>query len=255
MDTTPTMAGQTQSLIDTLKRSLKAHGKTYADVARTLDLSEASIKRLLSSQQLSLGRLEQICHMMGMEIGDLVHQLEEQSGRIQQLTREQELEISRDLTLLLITVCVLNRWTLSEILGAYAIDPHTCIQKLAHLDRLKIIDLLPKNQIKLKVASNFGWIDNGPIQQFFHQTVANEFFNTRFREEGEQLLVLNGMLSKGSNQSFQRKMQRLAREFEELNREDAALDFSQRKGATVVLAIRGWNYDLFRPLLKSRQPE
>lgn len=242
------MAGQTQPLIDALKRSLKAHGKTYADVAKALDLSEASIKRLLTSQQLSLGRLEQICQMMGMQITDLVHQLSEQSGRIEKLTWEQELEISKDLTLLLITVCVLNRWTLANMLEFYDIDEHTCIQKLAHLDRLKIIDLLPKNHIKLKVAPNFGWLENGPIQQFFQQTVANEFFNTRFKDDEEQLVVLNGMLSKASNQAFQRKILRLAREFEDLNREDVSLDFDQRKGATVVLAIRGWNYNLFRPL-------
>jgi len=248
------MAGQSQPLIAALKRCLKANGKTYADVAKELELSQASVKRLLTSDQLSIGRLEQICKFLGMEITDLVKQMEEQSGRIEQLTQEQEMEISKDLILLLVTVSVLNRWTMPQIIDFYAVDQHTCIQKLAHLDRLKIIDLLPKNQIKLKVAPNFGWIENGPIQQFFQKTVANEFFRTRFKAEEELLLVLNGMLSKASNQTFQRRMRRLAKEFEELNREDVSLDLKQRKGATVVLAIRGWNYDLFKPLIKSSNP-
>ncbi|MEJ2426311.1 MAG: XRE family transcriptional regulator, partial [Candidatus Thiodiazotropha sp.] len=34
---------QTQQLITALKRTLKAHGLTYADVAERLDLSEASV--------------------------------------------------------------------------------------------------------------------------------------------------------------------------------------------------------------------
>ncbi len=239
------MARQTKPLIDTLKRSLKANGKTYADVAQALDLSEASVKRLLSTNQLSLERLDAICQLMGMEITDLVKQMEENSGRIEQLTVDQEREIAGDLTLLLVAVCVLNRWTLEQILSVHKLDEHLCIQKLARLDKLQIIDLLPKNRIKLKVAANFNWIENGPIQQFFQQRIAAEYFNSRFQKEDESLIVLNGMLSKSSNQAFQRRMQRLAREFEEFNREDVAREFDDRHGATVIIAIRGWRYGLF----------
>lgn len=241
------MARQTKPLIDTLKRCLKASGKTYADVAVTLDLSEASVKRLLSTNQLSLERLDAICQLMGMEITDLVRQMEENSGRIEQLTVDQEREIAGDLTLLLIAVCVLNRWTLEQILSVHKLDKHLCIQKLARLDKLQIIDLLPKNRIKLKVAANFNWIENGPIQQFFQQRIAAEYFNSRFQREDESLIVLNGMLSKSSNQAFQRRMQRLAREFEEFNREDVAQEFGDRHGSTVIIAIRGWRYGLFNP--------
>ncbi|GGB86407.1 transcriptional regulator [Marinobacterium zhoushanense] len=242
------MAKQTKALIATLKRALKASGRTYADVAQALALSEASVKRLFSTHQLSLDRLDEICQLIGMEISDLVKQMDEDAGRIERLTVEQEREIATDLTLLLITVCVLNRWTLEEILRVHQLDQHTCIQKLARLDRLQIIDLLPKNRIKLKVAPNFNWIENGPIQQFFQQRIAAEYFSTRFQGDDESLIVLNGMLSKSSNQAFQRRMQRLAREFEEFNREDVALEFEQRHGATVIIAIRGWRYGLFKGL-------
>lgn len=245
------MAGQTQLLIEALKRSLKANGKTYADVASALGLSQASVKRLLTSHQLSLTRLDQICQMMSMEMSELFKQAEEHSGKIEHLTQSQEQEICNDLVLLLITVCVLNRWSLKDITDQYQIDVHTCIQKLAHLDRLKLIDLLPKNHIKLKVAANFDWLENGPIQKFFQRHIANEFFKSQFKAEDEQLIVVNGMLSKSSKQAFLRKLRRLAREFEDLNREDVALSFEERKGATVVLAMRGWNYELFQPFLKN----
>ncbi len=241
---------QTKALLQTLKRALKAQGKTYVDVAETLELTEASVKRLFSEQSFSLSRIDQICQMLGMEISDLVKMMEEHSGKLEHLSKDQEKEICKDLTLLLITVCVLNRWTMQEIIDFYHIDEMECIQKLAYLDRLKIIDLLPKNRIKLKVASNFNWIEGGPIQQFFQERIANEFFNTRFRAEDEHLIVLNGMLSKASNLEFQRKMKRLAKEFEALNQEDTSLDLEQRNGATILLAMRGWNYGLFKPMIK-----
>lgn len=241
---------QINSLLSTLKKALKSHGITYAQVAAHLELTEASVKRLFSEQQLSLQRLEQICQLMEMEISDLVGLMHEQQPQLQQLSHEQEEEITQDLTLLLITVCVLNRWTLEDLQEWYNLSEHECLQKLARLDKLKIIELLPKNKIKLRVANNFGWREAGPIQQFFQEKLAQEFFNSRFEGQEECLLVLNGMLSPASNQEFQRKLKRFAREFDELNRQDANLPLAQRNGVSVVMAMRNWRYGLFHHLRK-----
>ncbi len=240
---------QINNLLGTLKKALKSHGLTYAQVATHLDLTEASVKRLFSEQQISLQRLEQICQLMQMEISDLVQLMNEQQPQLQQLTHEQEEEITRDLMLLLVTVCVLNRWTMNEILDWYKISEHECLQKLIKLDKLKLIELLPRNKIKLRVATNFGWRDGGPIQQFFQEKIAQEFFKARFDNQDEYLLVLNGMLSPASHKEFQRKLKRVAREFDELNNQDAGLPLEERKGVTLVLAARNWNYGLFKPLL------
>lgn len=241
---------QINSLLTALKKSLKAHGLTYASIAPALELTEASVKRLFSEQNISLQRLEQICQLMDMEISDLVQQMNEQQPRLQQLSVEQEQEITRDLVLLLVTVCVLNRWTMENITSFYKLSDAECIQKLAQLDKLKIIELLPKNKIKLLVATNFSWRENGPIQQFFQEKIAQEFFKSKFKNEEECLLVLNGSLSPQSNGEFQRKLRKLAREFDDINNDDAALPLEKRNGVTVVMAVRNWRYGLFEPLLR-----
>ncbi|WNC68584.1 helix-turn-helix transcriptional regulator [Thalassotalea nanhaiensis] len=241
---------QTSSLLISLKKSLKAHGYTYADVGKHIGLTQASIKRLFSEENISLQRLDQICQMMDLEISDLVHLMAEQQAQLQQLSVEQEQELSDDLGLLLIALCVLNKWTMDEIIDHYKLESHYCILKLARLDKLKIIELLPGNRIKLLVAANFGWRENGPIQAFFQRTIGQEFFNSRFNQDEESLLVLNGMLASTSNSEFQRKLKRIAQEFEVLNHEDSSLPLSQRFGVTVVLAIRSWRYGLSQHLFK-----
>ena len=101
---------QTTELMHTLKKLLKRHNKTYVDVATCLDLSEASVKRLFSEQNLSLQRLDAICALMELEISDLVREMKaEHSQPISELSLAQEKEIADDLSLLMITVCVLNR--------------------------------------------------------------------------------------------------------------------------------------------------
>lgn len=239
---------QTLQLIDTLKKALKSQRKTYADVAQVLNLSETSVKRLFSEKNFSLQRLEQICQMLDMEISDLVQMMNERTRQLEQISWEQEKEIANDLKLLLICVCVLNRWTMQEILDHYRITQHEAIRCLARLDRLKLIELLPGNRVKLLISPNFHWIENGPIQQFFQTKVEADFFNSRFDSQSEKLYCINGMLSKQSNHVFQRKLERLVREFNELNNDDAGLPLDKRFGTTAVLAVREWQYGLFAHL-------
>ena len=239
---------QTHQLIDTLKYALKAHKKTYADVADALELSEASVKRLFAEKNLSLLRLEKVCQMISMEISDLVQLMNQRTHRIKQLSKEQEAEIAADRILLLITVCALNQWTLEEMLDCYKITQSQAIHCLARLDRLKIIDLLPGNRIKLLISPNFHWIENGPIQKLFRNHLQEDFFSSNFNRSHEKLLVVNGMLSSESNAELQKKMERLAREFDELNNHDAGLPLEQRHGVTMVIAMGDWRYGMFADL-------
>lgn len=242
---------QTVKLITTLKRALKSHGLAYSDVAKQLNLSHASVKRLFSEHRLSLERLDIICQMMELEISDLVVMMNNDTRMLlTELTLEQEQQIVADSALLLVTVCVLNHWTMPHLMKNFNFTEPQCIRYLALLDNLKLIDLLPGNRIKLRVASNFKWHDNGPIQQFFQQKLAADFFNTQFTEQQEKLIVINGMLSQEATAIFHRKLLQLAREFDELNSEEATLPLEQRRGTTAILAMRSWKYGLFEEFRK-----
>ena len=241
---------QTTALIETLKKMLKAHGKTYTDVAEILDLSEASVKRLFSEKSFSLKRLDQVCQMMKMEITDLVRSMSENTQQLEELSEDQEDQIAGDQLLLFVTVCVLNRWKYEDIISHYNISEPECIRMLTKLDQLKIIELLPANRVKLLVAPNFRWRAGGPILRFFQKYVESEFFNSKFDADDEHLICINGMLSHSSNAVFQRKLERLVQEFNELSNDDAGLHIDDRHGNTVVLAIRRWEYGLFSSLRK-----
>ncbi len=244
---------QTRQVIDILKQALKSHGFSYSDVAETLELSEASVKRLFSDCSFSLARLDAICQMMSIEISDLIVMMNQRNAEamLSELTRQQEQEIANDAALLLVTVCVLNRWTTDDLLANYHLTEPQCIHYLARLERLKLIELLPKNKIKLKVSANFKWLENGPIQQLFQQKLAADFLKGGFNQPREQLIVINGMLSDEAMTVFHRKLQQLAREFDELNTQDASLSLDQRRGSTVMLATRDWQYGLFEQLKRS----
>jgi len=239
---------QTNQLIDALKKALKSHKKTYADVAQVLNLSEGSVKRLFAGKDFTMKRFEQVCQMINMDITDVVQLMRENSVNLLHLTREEEHEIVSDKVLLLVAVCALNRWTVDDILENYKLTETEIIHHLATLDRMKLIELLPGNRIKIMASPNFHWIENGPIQHFFHDKLGQDVFNSRFDRQTEKLLVASAMLTKKSNAVLQKKLDNLMIELDQLNNEDAGLPVKDKVGTTLVMAVREWNYGVFADL-------
>jgi DNA-binding Xre family transcriptional regulator len=84
---------QSSQLIDALKLELRRQRITYKQVAQTLELSEASVKRLFAGRFFTLERLERICQLLNMSFSDLVRQAEKKVALTNELTLEQEREI------------------------------------------------------------------------------------------------------------------------------------------------------------------
>ncbi|MBN66452.1 MAG: transcriptional regulator [Rickettsiales bacterium] len=243
---------ETAALIDALKRKLRAEGKTYADIAQLLGLSQASIKQMFSQCRMSLDRLEAICSWLDMELADLVALMQAQERTLTELTYQQEYEITQDLELVLVTVCVFNHWSIQDIHAQFTLSYELCIQKLLKLEKLGLIELLPHDRVRLRVHKRFKWLPNGPFEQFFRQQVGEEFFRTDFSGKTHCLHVLNASLSSQAIAELQQKIEALAKECSDANRQHAHIPVDERTGITLVAAMRSWDYGVFKHLV--RQP-
>lgn len=243
------------ALIDVMKRELKSRGITYERVARHLGLSVASVKRMFSRRDFTLKRLDEICRLANTEFSDLVRSLHQDEPQISELTYEQEKEIVADKKLFLIAVCVLNHATFEQIVSTYDVSEAECIRLLSRLDRLKFIELQPNNRIKLLVSRTFSWLPDGPIQLFFKEQAQHEFFRSRFHGADEFMLVVNGMLSKGSSAAIATRLKRIAREFSELHNEDVRLPLAERSAVSLLVAIRHWELEAFAALRRKRRSD
>lgn len=242
---------QTVALIDTLKKVLKSHHLTYSEVANRLSMSEANVKRMFASKRFSLDRLEEICQLMQLELSDLFQLYEESRQRISQLTLQQEKELVANDKLLLVAVSVRNRLSFEDIINNYEISETECIRYLAKLDKLKIIDLLPNNRIKLRIDDGFSWLKNGPIEALFEEQIQSQFLRSRFNGDCEQRTFLFGLLGDSSAQILINKINALASEFTALHRQDSALPLDKRHNIGLMLAMRPWDLQAFQPLRRS----
>lgn len=240
-----------EELVQQLKAELRRRGITYARVADELGLSESTVKRVFASSNFSLKRLEQVCELAGLELDGLIALAEDRRRDVEELSEEQEEVLVGDRKLLLVAFLLLNHWTVDQILEAYEIDELGMVRLLARLDRLKIIDLLPENKVRVRLSRTFSWRKSGPIQKLFEDQVQNEFFQSAFDGPGELRLVLNGMISDQSIAAIHQKLYRLVSDFEQCVSDDRRGISVDRKGTTLLLAIRPWAVQMFENLRRS----
>ena len=142
----------------------------------------------------------------------------------------------------------MNSWGIEDIVEHYEISESECIQHLARLDRMKMIELQVNNRIRLLTSQNFEWQPNGPIERFFRQQVQSQFFNAEFKQDGELRLVMNGNISLQSRQRLVERLKSIGDYFEELNEDDRQFGNLERHGSTMVIALRSWEFYAFKAL-------
>ena len=240
------------ALMEALKRELRARRVTYARVAQHLALSEATVKRLFAQNDLSLSRIDATCALLGLEFTDLAAAAVSRTSVISQMTLEQEQELVEDPKLMLVACAVLSFWTLEHIVRNYDLTQAECIELLARLDRLKMIELQPNNRYRLRTSAAFRWIPDGPFQQQFRKYAQMDYFQSHFNGENELMLQVFGSLSAPSRAALLARLKNVAHEFTEMNQQDGALPLSEKNSMTLILAVRPWEPRNLRALRRNK---
>ena len=235
-------------LISTIKKQLKRQGMTYRDVALALKLSEPSVKRLFASGRCTIDRLVQLSNLLGYTLAELSREALAAHPRLSTLTEKQEREVVSDPKLLVIAVCALNHWTMDEIMATYRISDAECIKYLLRLDKLRIIDLLPGNRIRINVSRDFDWLPHGPIKQYFQSKGLGDFLKSDFAHKDETMVFVNGMFTEQALAQILNELRRLRQKFAELHEESLSAPLRNRRSISLLLAMRRWEASNFAKL-------
>jgi hypothetical protein len=104
--------------------------------------------------------------------------------------------------------------------------------------------------MKLLIDEHFEWLPDGPIEGFYQQQIQGPFLDARFNAEVELRQFEFGLLGESASRNMIRKLRDLALEFTELHRADAHLPLNQRYNMGLLVAMRPWELEIFRPLLR-----
>jgi DNA-binding Xre family transcriptional regulator len=244
---------ESAQIVVALKRSLRARGMTYRDLAAAIGLSEASIKRIFASGTFSLERLEQICAALGLSIAELARVAAQQStDGGEALTIEQEEVLAGDSRLLTCFHLLLNGRQPTAIAAELDLSDRELRRLLVKLDAAKLIELQPKLKVSLRTSNVIAWRSNGPVRRVYEQKVKAEFLQSDFNGRHEHVRFCSAELSEASAKILTRKAEALARDFSELAALDAASRDKEKRSIGLLLALRPWVFSIYDGMRKKR---
>jgi DNA-binding Xre family transcriptional regulator len=236
-------------IINSLKRLMKSRQITYRELARRIQLSEASVKRIFSRATMTLARLDDICQALEVSLSDLVRITAEQSTDAPELlTLEQEKALAADPNLLACFYLLANGRSGRDVTVELGVDERAVRRWMVRLDALRLIEMRSKLRARTRAASVIAWRRDGPLRILYEKQVRQEFLQTAFARSGEALHFLSAELSEASSKVLLRKMERIAGEFRDLAELDRSVPAKEKRSIAALLAVRPWVFSMFESL-------
>jgi len=164
------------AIAGTLKRLVRAKGLTYARLAETLNISEASVKRYLNGHRLTMEILERLCGAMSLRLSEFYEiAARETVPRSTRLTLEQEEALCREPRVMLTLVLLLQGWSPDVIQADLGLTYPMFTQMLLRLEALDIIQLHPGNRVRMLVGPTITLEPRGPVRRKFDRSTKEHF--------------------------------------------------------------------------------
>ncbi len=243
-----------ERLLTALKRLLKERGWRYADLAAALGVSEPTIKRVLSSGRMDLARLEQICEVLDIDFFELARTARGARESRRHLTLHQERSLAAEPRLMTVFHLLCQGWRTAAIGEGFGLRPPELVRLLAQLDRLRLLELLPGNHVRLRVPRDFSWRDDGPVRARYLQMASHEFLKDDFAAAEAHLALEIGELGEASVATLRRKLDKLVVDFKEAAELDISLPPERRRSVGMLVALRPWVFSLVDSLRAESAP-
>src|SRR5579859_549757 len=193
--------------VDALKKCVRAHGMTYAQLARAVGLSEANVKRMFSRGTFTLARLDEILEVLDLDLYEVARMGRGVDLGPSELTVEQETALAKDERLLSVFWLTHNGWRFVDILEAFSISKSELTLAFARMARLKLLDWGVGERARLRVPKDFRWRAGGPVKKAYGRRVTQEFLQARFESPLELLRFESREMSAESATVLKRRLE------------------------------------------------
>ncbi len=142
-----------KSILIVLKGQLKAKGFTYADLAMYLEVSEVTVKRILTGRSLSLRSIMAICDFLNITFLDMASLAKMQSGHeVYVLNSEQDKFFAANPHCYIIFINLYRRTSVEKVMADWNLTEKSFFNLLRTFEKLKLIDLYSNNYFKFKMS-------------------------------------------------------------------------------------------------------
>jgi transcriptional regulator with XRE-family HTH domain len=172
---------QVATLIQALKQLCRSRGLRYREIGARLGVTERTVKRWFAGGGLTLQVVEDLCNVLGITFMELCEVAKaDLDTRPAKLGREQARLLFTDLQLGFVFILLTRGWSAQEIQRECRMPEARMVEHLVKLERLKLVELLPGNKVRLLFARNIRWHDNPEAGKAFARGLRNLFVTMDF---------------------------------------------------------------------------
>jgi len=245
---------QIDQFLAALKRSLKIKNILYRDLAKPLGLSESSVKRILSSKSLSLERLEEICRVADISFSEIVRTADFDDPQATHfLSEDQEKALAENPRLLQYFMLLHDGKSTQKIEKEFHVSASEAKKFLFQLDKLNLIELHPRDKIKIRRRGFLRFRRNGPVGRVLFAQTKNSYLNYDFRPE-DFIRFSSLEVSPAALAKLKAKLDRLLHELQEESRFEVEQGIPVQETG-VLMAFRPWQYSYMDAIRRKENAE
>lgn len=202
--------------LNTLKKALRSRGITYADLAKSLKMTESGVKKMLNAKDISFQRILKICKVIDVLPSQIFSISERSSVPTYHLSEKQQDALVKDRRLLAVYwLLTIERKSVEDMglqLKAPVQDIRIRLQKLVSLDLVnqKKSEFFPKHHRK------FRWPDNSKLARILNQEWSQQTLKKALNLKEGTLGMHRFAALKLSNESYSQLLNKFAEIFNEI---------------------------------------
>ena len=239
---------ESYQIVAALKKILKLKGFTYYDVAKGIKISEASVKRIFSTNTFSLQRLETICNFINIKISDLckineIDQIEDKN----EYTRAQEDFFCAHPKCMAFFELLLKDNSVLKIKQQYRLTDADIDYYLVSLENLGLITTSSNRKVRFTFKNVPVWKRDGKLAKKYIQIAKNEFLKNAFESNDLYSTFLNLELSTQSINRIKNQLADISKEIMTLSNLERITKCKQ-DSIGLMMCFRPWKYSLFEEI-------
>jgi len=170
--------GAMAMLLANLRGELKRRNLTAKELAARMCVAEPTMRRWLHGKGLLLDRLEQLCEIAGLDLGQLATAPLDQ--RQTQFTYAQERVLAADRAFAFLFFSILNGAQPESFQRDFKLPKARVDAYLEKLHRLGLIDISVDRRVRPLTTRSVAWSPGGPLAKAFESTVRHFFLSMDF---------------------------------------------------------------------------
>lgn len=209
-------------IFETLKAVLRARKITYAELARRLDTSEPTIKRIFAARDDKLSRIIEICDALDLSLDDIIAQAKRTEETPLVLGDRLEAQLAEDPSAFHVFLLLRDGMPASEIERQFGLSKKVMFRLGQRLERLGLAEVQESGRVRLLIDQPIQFRRDGPLHRSLMR-INLEFIREVFVAEDSEtagFLTKSRRISVHTARHIMRELHRLNRDLSEMARQD-----------------------------------